>query len=263
MFASSVKILSVACLLAASSTALAAADIRPSVTAPSGVYVYEAGRYDVVVSNVGNKTAQNVTLTVQLPETNTSPSVYVMGTLGAKSASCTQSGTHLTCALGSINRASSKSVYFDLALPESADDLVIDASVTTTSAESNTSNNSDSLTAALYNYEVSVTAPVTVSNDHCTGTNLSSYYECSLFPSSISSHDVDFADDGTISFPLYGVEYSGLWWQDSADHLAFEYYELGTLIAEFEGWGVSEGCWEGITTFPGSSYLSPYHVCLP
>ena len=263
MSVSIAKALTVVTLLAASSTALANADVTPSITAPSGTYVYQTGRYNVSVSNIGNKTANSVTLTIQLPETNTSPTVYVMGTLGAKSTSCAQSGTRLTCALGSINRYTSKSVYFDIALPESADPLVFDVSVTTTSSENSTANNSASSTASLNNYDVSFTGPVTVSNSHCTGTALSAYYECTLFASSISSHSVEFADDGGISFPLYGADYTGAWWQDSADHLAFEYYELGTLIAEFEGWGVSAKCWEGLTTFPGSSYVSPYRVCVP
>lgn len=263
MFATSAKMLTVACLLAASSTAFAAADVTPSISAPTGKYVYETGRYTVSVSNIGNKSASAVSLTIQLPKTNTSPTVYVMGTLGAKSASCTQSGTKLTCALGTIARATSTSVYFDIALPESTNALVVDATVTTTSVENSTANNSASSTAALNNYDVSFTGPVTVSNDHCTGTALSSYYECTLFPSSISTHSTVFESDGSISFPLYGADYSGTWWQDSPDHLAFEYYELGTLIAEFEGWGVSANCWEGITTFPGSTYMSPYHVCVP
>lgn len=263
MFATFSKLSCVLGLLAFSSTALANADVTPSIAAPTGKYVYESGRYTVTVSNIGNKTANSVSLTIQLPETNTSPTVYVMGTLGAKSSSCTQSGTKLVCALGSMNRATAKSVYFDIALPESADPLVIDATVTTTSAENSTTNNSASSTASPLNYSVTVSAPATVSNSHCTGTALASYYECTLFPSSISSHNVDFASDGTLTIPDAGPEYTGFWWQDSADHLAFEYYELGTLVVEFEGWGVSSTCWEGLTTFPGSSYVSPYRVCMP
>lgn len=252
-----------ASLMITSSAAFAAADLVPSVAQPAGVYVYESGTWTVSVANIGNKSASNVSLTIQLPQTSTSPSVYVMGTLGAKSSSCTQSGTRLVCALGSVGRSTSKSVTFAIALPESADPLVISASVTTTSSENSTANNSASATAALDNYEVELVGPVTLTHDHCTGTDLSSYYECSLFPSSISTHYADYADDGTVSFPLYGPEYTGVWWQDTTDHLGFEVYELGVLVAEFEGWGTSASCWEGITTFPGSTYVSPYRVCMP
>lgn len=51
-------------------------------------------------------------------------------------------------------------------------------------------------------------------------------------------------------------------WRPSTG-LVFIYEELGVgVVAQLEGFGTSPGCFEGITTFPGSSYLSPYEVCL-
>lgn len=249
-------------LLGVSAPAFAAADLRPTISPPSGTHVYETGRYNVTVSNIGNQSASSASVVIQLPTTNTSPQVYVMGTVGAKSASCTQSGTRLTCTLGTIRKNASSTVYFDIAMPESVNPLVLTATASTTSPENSTANNVASHTAALLNYDVSFSTPVALVHDHCTGTNLSSYYECTLFPSSISSHDATLETDGSISFPAeYGGTFTGNWWSLSADHLAFEYFDGGVLVAEFEGYGVSGSCWEGLTTFPGSTYVSMYRVC--
>lgn len=250
-------------LLGVATPAFAASDLVTSITAPSGVHVYETGRYTVRVSNNGNQTANSASVVIQLPETHTSPQVYVMGVVGAKSSNCTQSGTHLTCTLGTIKRNNSSSVYFDIAIPESVDALVVSATASTTSSENSTSNNSASSTAALINYDVNFSGSGDVINNHCTGTGLTSYYECELFPSSISSHDATLNSDGSVSFPAeYGPDYGGSWTSDGPDHLAFTYTYAGEVVAEFEGYGVSADCWEGLTTFPGSSYISMYEVCL-
>ncbi len=41
----------------------------------------------------------------------------------------------------------------------------------------------------------------------------------------------------------------------------FEYTYDGAPVANFEGWGVSTDCWEGLTDF-GSAYVSMYQVCV-
>jgi len=249
-------------LVAVSSTSFAAADLSVSIAMPTGVYVYQTASYLVTVANVGNQTAANSSVVIQLPVTNTYP-VYTMGTVGTYSSSCTRSGSVLTCALGEIKKNKSTSVSFNFTLPESTNPLVIGATASTTSNETVLSNNVTSGTAALLNYSVSFTAPRDLLNEHCTGTNLSSYYECTLFPSSISSHETTLNADYTISFGGgVGPEYTGIWSQASSDHLAFTYFEYGVLVAEFEGYGVNSTCWEGMTEFPGSSYMSMYRVCL-
>ena len=42
----------------------------------------------------------------------------------------------------------------------------------------------------------------------------------------------------------------------------FAYGEDGSLVADFDGRGVSSACFEGKTIFPGSVYISLYEVCL-
>lgn len=63
--------------------AVSRADLIVNLTPPPGVYVNNPGTYEVLVSNTGTKDAAAVALTISLPRTATSPSVHVMGDLGA------------------------------------------------------------------------------------------------------------------------------------------------------------------------------------
>lgn len=246
-----------------SGSAFAASDVTVSVSQSSTPYVYQSGRYNVTVSNVGNQTANSVSVSITLPTTNTSPQVYVMGTVGSMASGCTRSGAVITCSLGSIRRARSATAWFDLTLPEAAEALDITAVASTTSSENSTSNNSATHTAALNNYAVALTTPDVALNQHCTGTGLTSYYECTLFPSSISDHTITLETDGSVTIHDVGPEYTGFWESLDATHLRVVYYELGVEVAEFEGYGTSTSCWEGLTTFnPDNGYVSPYRVCL-
>ncbi|HNC98462.1 MAG TPA: hypothetical protein PLA94_07285 [Myxococcota bacterium] len=239
----------------------AKADIVPSFILPASAVADTAATYTVKVSNIGNMNASSVSVSIQLPVTHTSPQVYVMGTLGAYSSTCAQSGTKLNCNLGTINKNTNKTVTFSLALPQNSVALGFSASATTTSAENSIANNSATATANVSYSSYALTGTqVAVTNDHCTGTNLTSYYECTLFPSSISSHNAVLEADGTVTIPGY-PDYYGYWGQDTNDHLWFEYWAYGALEASFEGNGVPGNCFDGLTTFPGSSYVSPYEVC--
>lgn len=256
------KLRSIFTLLALTSapSAFAASDLTTAISGPATQYVYESGTFTVTVNNIGNQSASNVTVAVQLPVTNTYP-VAIMGTLGSRSSGCTLSGSVMTCSLGTIARKKSASATFAFTFPESTQALGFTATAATSSAENSTSNNSSSYTAVLENYDVTFTPPRQVLNEHCTGTNLTSYYECTLFPSSISSFVATFNSDGTITVPGYST-ILGYWHQTAPDALSFEYYDAGELSASFEGYGVSSTCWEGATYFPNSTYMSMYRVCL-
>lgn len=253
---------SIAALVTLAAPAQAASDLTSTITVPTGVYVEAAGSYSVKVSNTGNKSASNVSVVIQLPVTNTSPTVHVLGTVSGLSSGCVASGTKITCSMGSIGRASSKTVSFNMAVPEAIVPVTFTAAPTTTSSENSTTNNNSSATVSLVNYVPGFSAPDYVTNRHCTGTSLTSFYECELYPSSISSHSVTYNADNTITFDApYDVDYSGTW-QIVGDELSFEYYELGNLVASFVGYGTSANCWEGATEFfPASSYMSMYEVC--
>lgn len=257
------RLLALGCLLA-SSPALGASlpDLTVDVSGPGSVYVYDVSSYDVTVSNIGRKTASGITLTIALPATATSPTVHVMGDLGYVDSRCALSGTELECDLGSLKRGKSTTVSFDIELPQVAGPLTIAATVDSASNESDPYNNDDGEVADLLNDVVTVLDGHIGHNRHCTGTGLTSFFECTLYPSSISSHDIQFHAGGALSFVNPPATYSGTWSQPTPDSLVFDYYDGATHLASFEGYGVSADCFEGITTFPGSSWVAPYEVCL-
>jgi hypothetical protein len=133
---------------------LAAADVRVQIPAPAPALVYDATHMSIPVSNIGNKTANSVVLTVTLPATHTSPTVHVMGTLANVDPRCAASGTQLTCALGSIAKNTSKTVTFDIELPQADEVLQIGAAATSTSAENSLANNSAARVPTLLNSSV-------------------------------------------------------------------------------------------------------------
>jgi len=256
-------------LLLAAPAALAASDLTTTITvSPSVSQVYSNATYTVRVTNIGNQNAGNCTVQISLPPTHTSPQVYVLGTLGSKSASCTQSGTKLNCNLGTINKNGSfKTVFFNIALPVNSTSLVVSATAATTSSENSTSNNTGTRTAVQSYFATTVNAqpcaPVTMVNRHCTGTGLTAWMECTFFPSAISEHDALFHDDGSLTIPE-DASYTGQWavtTTPSGNQLTFFYDDGGGVVANFTGWGADGACFEGLVTFPGSTSVSPYEVC--
>ncbi|MFT5682963.1 MAG: hypothetical protein ACI8RZ_003887 [Myxococcota bacterium] len=248
--------LSVAAVLSIS-TAAAGPTLDTTLTLPSSMDVDVADTISVKVKNTGNGHAQDVSLTIQLPETNTSPTVYVLGDIGSYSSSCVESGTTLVCDIGRIKKNKTKTVTFDIALPWSFDTLDFEA----TASASNASSSSDTDYATVLYVDEVLSGTNDITNQHCTGTDLVAFYECRLFPSSISSHSATLTVGGSVTIsgqPGYG----GSWGQDDDDHLWFEYTYNGSIVAEFEGNGVGGSCFEGLSSFPGSSFVAPYEVCI-
>ena len=243
-------------------------DLALSLAPPSNAHVYETRRYTYTISNVGNKPAAGVKLVVTLPRTGTSPEVYVMGIVNGYSTRCALAGATLTCQLESLNRNQSTSVFVDLTLPYSTAPIVLDAlASTTTMIEQNPANNRVIHTASLLTYPGTMTFGVAIVNQHCTGnTSLSSFFECTLFPSSISEHETIFNADNTLSFVAAPASYTGTWtYTPAQNRLRFQYYDGLVQVAAFDGRGVGANCFEGITTFPASTpgYVAPYRLCFP
>jgi hypothetical protein len=285
--ASQVPTPSIAGLLAASALLLGASpalagpqpNLSVSIQGPGTTpNVYASASYAVDVANSGNRDAAGVQLTIQLPKTGTSPQVYIMGNLGAYDGRCapggapgTVAGTKLVCNLGTIRKGRSTSVSFNLALPEKTGALTIDAGATTlTLPETDPGNNSDSHVAALGYYAHGISTGTTYDVDHCTGTGLTAYFECTKFPGSISTHPTEFSggpSSGTLSIPGE-PDYDGTW-SLSGPTLTLTYRQISTnqIIAEFSGRGVNTpGCFEGLTRFPDglggySSAVAPYRFC--
>ncbi len=236
-------------------------DLSVSVSAPASVDVADAARISVQVANNGRGDARDAALVIQLPETATSPTVHVMGDLSNIDSRCALVGTELQCALGRLRRGQSATVSVDFAAPWASVDLDIDA-VASTTGEADASDNADGVTLSVAYIDQPITGPAGVTNRHCTGQGLQGFYECTLYPSSISTHDILLNADGSITFPPGITGFTGSWWQDTDDHLHFEYVQGGTTTrVVFDGNGVGGDCFEGVTTFPGSAYNAGYEVC--
>lgn len=253
-------ILGLATLLAAT-PALAAANLRVTLPAPPPTLVYDDIDLGVVVANDGNKSAAAVVLTIDLPKTHTSPQTYIMGLLDSFDPRCTRAGARLTCNLGTVAKGQSTLVGVRIALPWAAETLTIAASATTSSPENTATDNAASVAPALLYHAAAIADGDLAVNRHCTGQGLTAFYECTLFPSSISAHDTIFHADGTITFPDE-PGYGGSWTQTAPDHLSFVYTAGDEVIAEFAGRGVDPACFEGLVTFPDSAYVAPYEVCI-
>ena len=185
----------------------------------------------------------------------------MLGTVGAKDARCVTSGNDLVCTLGTIAKGKTASVWFDIALPYSSAPISINASVTTTAKQNSLLNDSDSEVVPLGHPDLIIAGGETAYIDHCTGTGLTSFFECECFPSSISSHTHVFNADGSLTVPE-DLTATGWWAQPTDGTLEFAYEVYGDEVAYFSGVAVDSSCFEGVTTFPGSIYVSPYEVCL-
>lgn len=242
---------------------MAAADLDVDIASPSAIAVYDSNAIEIDIANVGNRRARNVELRVQLPQTGTSPTVWVLGEVDNIDSRCVLAGTELVCSLGNLRKNRSKTVTFDLTLPEAAKALDVTATVSTPSSENTLSNNDDTQTPVLLNYATTIDDGDVAHNRHCTGSpSLTSFFECELYPSSISAHDVEFHGDGTLSFIPAQAGYTGEWAQSSSDSLSMTYYFNNAVVAEFEGYGSSPGCFEGVTTFATPGFVAPYEVCI-
>lgn len=234
-------------------------------------YVYDLATYQVRVTNNGNQNANNATLSIQLPQTHTSPQVYILGNLGSYSANCSLgAGQKLNCNLGQIKRNKNATVFFNIALPQNSVPITMTATAST-AGDSNPANNTAQIVPSLLSDSVAITAPADATNRHCTGTGLTSFFECELFPSSITDYPFTFEAGGAMTFPTAPAGITGVWSQPGGDlrRLYIEYYDGGILAAIFDGWGSSDvpGCFEGVTVFPNgmggySPYVSPYEICL-
>ncbi len=249
----------------AGSAAIAASDLTVGVSGPTSPTVYTPANYSVVVNNIGNQTASSVTLTVTLPGTGSSPTNMLLGILGPTPSGCTRTGLALNCNLGNIARRGSKSVNFAFSPAWSSGAVAIQASVATTSNENSTANNSASIAIAPASVATTIDAsggPVLFDVSHCTGTGLTSFFICTLFPSSLGAHEALYSADGSISFPNEDQAFTGSWSQPNANTLYVTYFENGNVVGTFVGNGVGDGCFEGLMSFiPDNGYNAGYEIC--
>ncbi len=262
-----VGIAGIAPFVAASPAAAATGSkLTASIVAPSSVQVGATAHVDVRITNTGGKkTSVPWTATIALPRTNTSPTRHVMGTLGALPSGCNLVGTNIACsfstALPRTPGSNSVVIGFDLTSPYTTAPLTVTASA----AAANNIGTAGPATHTIAQTYVTPAAPPAFANvSHCTGRDLTAYYECTLYPSSLSSHTVDLQSGGTLDFSSNGptaLGYTGTW-AVSGTQLTMVYLDGGSPAGTFVGNGVSSSCWEGTMTFsPPSIYNSMYRVC--
>jgi uncharacterized repeat protein (TIGR01451 family) len=250
-------------LCAVSAYAAQNPNLRVTLQGPSTAAVYSPYQYTVTVKNIGNAPAANVKIVVDLPETDTSPTKYILGTLTGIQTGCVVVTRKLQCTSTiPLNSNQQRAYTFNFELPISTKILSVKATGTTTTAnEVDPLNNSQTVTQAL-SYG-SITIPVTGTDvliSMCTGRGLTSFFECEIFPSSQQHHIFTLHPDMSVS--VYG-DVVGTWDQPSASRLHLYMVNGGTVI-EHNGFARNGTCFEGMTTFtpnPGG-YISPYKICV-
>lgn len=237
----------------------ATTDLEVEIRGRSNPFVYSPYQYRVKTRNITGTDAQNVKVVVEFPLTETSPTTHILGRMTFTDSRCQLVANKLECSIGKVKANKTKTVKFNFVFPVSTKTLELKASAMTDTPEITTNNNSDTKTPNFRYLSNSITS-ADVINYHCTGQNLTSFYECVLSPSSTTSHPTRLESNGTITFNVQG--FTGSWYQPTAKQLSFTYSANNAVVAEFNGYAVSATCFEGLTTFPNSNYVSPYKVCV-
>lgn len=241
------------------------ADMSITLLGPATHPIATSAAYTITIKNNGPVTAKGINVEVTFPLTNTSPAVSILGTVTGVTSPCVIQSNKMKCTIASLNKNTSTSFNYQYNAPVSTKTLAMNAVVTTTiTSDNNTGNNSASIVPNL-TYPARPIVSGNVSNSHCTGTNLTSYFECALYPSSIQTHTTVFNADNSITFTEPG--YTGQWQHPGGDttKLRFEYFDGSSAKEiEFNGRSINgSNCFDGLTQFfPATTYVSPYHVCI-
>lgn len=174
-------------------------DLGVSITQDGPQLISDFTRFEVAVRNLGNRRvdAGDAEITITLPTTNTSPNVHVLGELGSKSSACalTASGLGYVCSLPRIDKAGGANdvatLFFELKVPQSSAQIEIVAELSKVPRREVTpANNRGTIVPEqlFTSPAVNPPSPRTVVLRHCTGQDLTSFFECEASPSSISTH---------------------------------------------------------------------------
>ncbi len=253
-------------LLVTAAPALAASQVNlvVAVTPPAAPTVGVFGHYVARVTNTGNKNATSVTLTIALPATHTSPQVYVRGNLANIDSHCTLATTTLTCNLGPIARFGGfVEIGYDLKLPYATTPAAFTYTANPIAGDAFPADNTVSRTVTPATIAQPITTDLHLTYSHCTGTGLTSWFECALFPSSQASFTGDLLVAGNAVTIDGQPTITGSWSQTGgADRLQVSFADSGTPVGTIDARGVGGGCFEGPMTFtPPSSYTVIYRIC--
>jgi hypothetical protein len=261
-----ITLLSFVLVLIAAATGSAIAspkpDLRVTIAGPNTIAPYSPYQYTVTVKNIGNAPAANVKVVVDLPETDTSPQKFILGTVSGIGTGCTVVTRKLNCTTaGSLNNNQQRVYTFNLALPVASKVLTLRATGSTTTANEQDALNNTATKTPSFNYPANPFTGGDVLISMCTGSNLSSFFECDLFPSSQQHHI--FTLNGDTSVEVYG-DTVGNWDRPAANRLHMLMNDGMGHIVEFQGYAANSTCFEGKTTFtpnPGG-FMAIYKVCV-
>lgn len=235
-------------------------DLQVNWQGPASSLIKSPYQYTVSVKSSG-KAASNVKVVVDFPLTHTSPTNYILGKLTGLPTNCQIVSNKLQCNLDTIGKNATKFINFTFEIPVTTQTMRFTAvASTTTTGEVNLQNNTSTFTPNI-TYPSNQIVSANILNMHCTGRDMTAFFECECFPSSIMSHSATLVAGGSVDLGYPG--YGGIWYQTTPQQLYFNYTENGTVVMEFNGWATSATCFEGITTFPQNpTYNSPYKVCI-
>jgi len=244
-----------------SAYATARPNLRVTMTGPSTITASSPYQYSVTIKNIGNAPAAGVKVIVDLPETDTSPTKYILGTVSGLATGCTIVTRKVQCTTaGNLGNNQQRVYTFNLALPVSSKVLQLTATGSTTTPNEQDAQNNIATMIPVFNYPANLFTSATVLTTSCTGRTLSSFFECELFPSSQQSHIYTLNSDSSVV--IYGRNV-GTWDQPTPSQLHFYMVNGGTVI-EFNGYASNSTCFEGKTTFTPSpsGYMAIYKVCV-
>ncbi len=245
----------------------AIADLKVEINAPATVAISQATGYSVTVTNLGGQSSGAITARINFPQTNTSPQVFALGTVSVLDTRCSVINRGVTCNLAGLRRNASTTFQYNYTAPVSTKVLQMTASVSSSTTDPVASNNSASVVPNLV-YPVRAISSSAITSRMCTGTLLTSFFECERFPSSISSFAATLNADQSIDFGQ--ADYTGRWSQNAnRTSLRMEFFQDSgsgpVKVSEFNGMAINgKNCFHGLTQhLSNSNYVSPYEVCLP
>lgn len=229
---------------AVSQAAVQLADLRLTLSGPATVLAGSTGAYQVLLRNIGTKSANSPVVNVQLPSGMT---------LASASSGCALYGpSTVRCTYGSALAASvSVSRTLNLVSPSVGGSVQLSAQATTSSQEASLTNNQASLAVSVYAppppVPITLVLPQAMLAQACFG--VSSFAEC--VPEAIVEESIVLNPDYTITTST--PEYGGTWSQpDGPTSLRLSFVEQlsGTTTIVYSGTGISSTCVEGTGAGP-------------
>ena len=140
-----------------------AADLEVEMRGANRQFVYSPYVYRARVRNIGGTRAENVKVTIDLPESANSPRPYVLGRISSIDNKCTLVNNKLECDLGRIRPGKRKNAKFTFVMPVSTRTLEFTATATA-DVDSNPNNNADTKVLRPKYSNLIINGPVNVIN---------------------------------------------------------------------------------------------------